>query len=251
MKKWITIAAMALLVFAVAGCSDDDCPTCPDEVTPAPSLSYVGSSTCGSSGCHESIYDIFIESGHPYKLTEVPGNMGPTFPWDGEMTREVTTGVDLARGATVANDGPPPGTAWTDFAYTIGGYGWKTRWVKPDGQVYTTGTQAQLNLWAGVPEWVPYEQDKDKPYNYSCFKCHTTGAVDEGSWPAGSSGFGTFAFGGVQCEACHGQGSQHVSDPAKFAMMVDTSPELCGKCHTRDAANRVAVSGGYIKHHEK
>jgi hypothetical protein len=184
---------------------------------------------------------MFIESGHPYKLTEVPGSQGPTYPWDDQHTS----------GAIVSRDGPPPGTSWTDFAYVIGGYGWKARWVKPDGRVYTAGTQAQLNLWANGPEWVPYHQDEDKPYDQSCFKCHTTGASEEGSWPDGTTGFGTFAFGGVQCEECHGRGSQHVTDPERFDMTVDSSPELCGRCHTRDSQNRVAVSGGFIRHHEQ
>jgi predicted CXXCH cytochrome family protein len=184
---------------------------------------------------------MFIESGHPYKLTAVPGNQGPMYPWDAEHSS----------GAIVSRDGPPPNTPWTDYAYVIGGYGWKARWVKPDGKVYTTGTEAQLNLWANEPEWVPYHQDEDKPYNYSCFKCHTTGASEEGSWPEGTTDFGTFVFGGVQCEECHGQGSQHASDPPRFDMVVDTSPALCGRCHTRDPQNRVAVSGGYIRHHEQ
>lgn len=238
MKTCLALISIALLVFSIAGCSDDDCPICPEgENTPA--LSYVSSATCAD--CHQAIYDTFVESGHPYKLNEVVGNQGPTFPWDDQHTA----------GAIVNRDGPPPGTAWTDFAYVIGGYGWKARWVKPDGRVYTTGTEAQLNLWANGPEWVPYHQGEDKKYDFSCFKCHTTGASDEGSWPDGETGFGTFAFGGVQCEECHGQGSQHASDPAKFGMMVDTSSNLCGRCHTRDAQNRVAVSGGYIRHHEQ
>jgi hypothetical protein len=183
---------------------------------------------------------MFIESGHPYKLTAVPGDQGPTYPWDDEHTS----------GAIVNRDGPPANTAWTDFAYVIGGYGWKARFVKPDGKIYTTGTP-QLNLWANGPEWVEYHLDEDKPYDYSCFKCHTTGATEDGSWPAGTSGFGSFAFGGVQCEECHGQGSQHVSDPPKYDMMVDRTSNLCGRCHTRDPQNRVLVSGGYIRHHEQ
>jgi len=242
MNRWLVlIAVVAMLAFAV-GCSDDeDCPSCPPDNT-APQLSFVGSETCGTSTCHEhdAIYAQFIESGHPYKLSAVPGNEGPTFPFDAQHPNSI-----------VANDGPPPGHAWDEFSYVIGGYGWKARWVKPDGNVFTADTTAQLNLWAGDPEWVKYHWGEDKPYNYSCFKCHTTGATEEGSWPAGSSGFGSFAFGGVQCEECHGQGSQHVSDPTRFHMSVDRSSELCGRCHTRDPENRVLVSGGYIRHHEQ
>jgi Cytochrome c554 and c-prime/Doubled CXXCH motif (Paired_CXXCH_1) len=228
---------LLLPVFALTACSDDDCPTCED--TAAPQLAYVGSQSCET--CHQANYDMFIESGHPYKLNEVVNGAAPTYPWD----------LEHASGATVAADGPPPGTTWDDFAYVIGGFGWKARWVKPDGNVYTAGKQAQLNLWASGPEWVAYHEDEVKPYNYDCFKCHTTGSSPEGSWPAGTTGWGTFAYGGVQCEECHGQGSQHVFDPATFNMTVDDSSDLCGRCHTRDSQNRVAVSGGFIRHHEQ
>ncbi len=235
------LGLIALLVGAVAfglvGCDDDE-GTTGTGGTNAPALSYVGSQTCGT--CHAEQYAEFMESGHPYKLSAVENGVPPTYPWDSEhMT-----------GATVANDGPPAGTTWDDFAYVIGGYGWKARWVKKDGNIHT-GPDVQLNLWANGPEWVAYHDGEVKPYNYSCFKCHTTGASEDGSWPEGSTGFGTFAFGGVQCEACHGEGSQHAFDPDVFEMTVDDSPELCGRCHTRDAQNRVAVSGGFIKHHEQ
>jgi len=242
MKKWIPIVAIGILAISVVGCSDDEnCPTVPEETPPPPALAYVGSQTCGTADCHETTYNTFIESGHPYKLTEVPGHSGPVYPWDSAH----------ADGAIVSVDGPPPGTTWSQFAYVIGGYGWKARFVKPDGLIYTAGPEAQLNLWADGPEWVAYHQDEDKPYNYSCFRCHTTGASPDGSWPEGESGWGTFAFGGVQCEECHGQGSQHASDPELFEMAVNPTSELCGRCHTRDAANRVEVSGGYIRHHEQ
>jgi predicted CXXCH cytochrome family protein len=237
MQKRLGWIALLLLPLVAIGCSDDKSTTGPV----IPELAYVGSATCGAAGCHQATHSTFIESGHPYKLTQVVGGQGPVYPWDAEHTG----------GGVVSRDGPPPGTNWSQFAYVIGGFFWKARWVDTLGMVHTTGTQAQLNLQAPGLEWVPYNQGKATAYNYDCFKCHTTGADPSGSWPAGSTGFGTFAFGGVQCEACHGQGSQHAVDPARFAMDVNTSSTLCGQCHTRDAQNRVAVSGGYIQHHEQ
>ena len=47
-----------------------------------------------------------------------------------------------------------------------------------------------------------------------CLQCHTTGF---------DSSSGDYAFEGVTCESCHGAG---------LTMAVDTSPELCGSCHT-------------------
>ncbi len=47
-----------------------------------------------------------------------------------------------------------------------------------------------------------------------CLECHTTG-YDRST--------GSFALEGVTCESCHGAG---------LTMEVNTSPELCGSCHT-------------------
>jgi len=252
MKKWLILIFAVMLVTFVASCSDDDeCPTCPPD-TQAPLQAYVGSATCGTSGCHDAKYAMFLESGHPYKLTEVTGGVGPVYPWDSEHPSGTTSSV-------VSVDGPPDATPWTDYAYVIGGYGWKARFVLPTGKIYTATATNQLNLWAGTGDtdkWVNYHVGEDRSYNYNCFKCHTTGASETGSWPAGTTGFGTFAFGGVQCEECHGQGAQHASDPARFEMVVNTSSTACGECHTRDPQNRVAVSGStpvttWIRHHEQ
>ena len=57
-------------------------------------------------------------------------------------------------------------------------------------------------------EW----QSKGSPSE--CLECHTTG-FDAAS--------GEYAFEGVTCESCHEAG---------LTMTVNTSPELCGSCHT-------------------
>jgi len=217
----------------LSGCGDETTPAAPAE---PPALAYVGSDACAT--CHETNYQRFVESGHPYKLTEVVGDQGPTYPWDSEHSS----------GAIVAQDGPPDGLPWSDFAYVIGGYGWKARWVKKNGLVHT-GAAVQLNLHANGPEWVAYHDGEEVKYQYSCFKCHTTGASQEGAWASETNG--TFAFGGVQCEECHGRGSQHAFSPTLFEMTIDSDKNSCGKCHTRDPGNRVLVKGGFIRHHEQ
>ncbi|MFC1803108.1 multiheme c-type cytochrome [Thermoproteota archaeon] len=50
--------------------------------------------------------------------------------------------------------------------------------------------------------------------NDSCLECHTTGYDIETE---------TYVYREVQCEVCHGPGD---------TMNRDTSPELCGECHT-------------------
>jgi hypothetical protein len=63
---------------------------------------------------------------------------------------------------------------------------------------------------------------------------------------------GNFYTGGIHCEECHGPGAAHVNthgDPSQISL--DSSSELCGRCHTRDSQNRIAASSGLIKHHEQ
>jgi hypothetical protein len=57
-------------------------------------------------------------------------------------------------------------------------------------------------------DWVA-EANKEE-----CLQCHTTGY---------DASIQDYASEGVTCEACHGAGLE---------MKVDTSPELCGSCHT-------------------
>ncbi len=62
--------------------------------------------------------------------------------------------------------------------------------------------------------------------NAYCLGCHTvgykkpTGFVDEATTPN---------LEGVQCESCHGPGSEHRGDPTKI--LKPTNAEVCGQCH--------------------
>ena len=77
---------------------------------------YRGDTTCVT--CHDNthptlgynIYQEYKKTGHPYKLNPVSG-APPMYP--------------LNTSPGVPN--PPPGTAWGDFTFVIGGYGWKAR----------------------------------------------------------------------------------------------------------------------------
>jgi hypothetical protein len=204
---------------------------------------YAGSSVC--QGCHNNVnpnlnYNIWEEyskTGHPFKLNGVSG-AAPTYP---------------------ANTSPglpntPNGTTWSDFAYVIGGYGWKARWVKTDGRVFTANDSAQYNLDDG--SWVAYHLGEDRPYNYGCFKCHTTGAVETGSWngvPLDS--LGEWSEPGVRCEGCHGPGGDHAGDPFNISPPIQGDSlkfDNCGECHQRGGkTNAIPASGGYIRHHEQ
>ena len=206
---------------------------------------YVGTAKCIE--CHKEHGETFLKSGHPYKLTKVEGGKAPTRPYDA-----VTGGVP----------DPPLGLKWTDISYVIGGFGWKARYVGTDGYI-VTGTATDKTQWnfkntytGQGTGWVAYHAGEKKPY--TCGTCHTTGWIpctdtkDGCKKQDGMEGMhGSFAAGGVQCEACHGPGSDHAKYPYLIQAEIDRSPEACGVCHRRGDISKTDASGGFIKHHEQ
>lgn len=235
---------------------------------------WVGSEAC--SGCHATKYNDWIQSGHPYKFTVIENNQPPVYP------PEVINFQD----EWMPNLGDGTHT-WADVAGVIGGYGWKTRFVGQDGHVIGTAGSAystgfghnQFNFYGGENHgWVDYNPGDEKIYNYSCFKCHTTGGTQEGTWLPAVEGLGTFTEQGIGCESCHGPGGDHIQSPSssnidlvyEFAHLdndlgglevdgVVQTPDpngndvnfLCGTCHNRSYTDPINASGGFIKHHEQ
>lgn len=204
-----------------------------DGVSFAPAT-FIGTEACAE--CHQEISDVFMDSGHPYKLTKVVDGQPPEYPF-----------TDLP--------GPPEGYTWDDISYVIGGYNWKARFIDQDGFIITgdeDGT-TQYNFFNPDVElgneWVAYHPGEEKPYD--CGACHTTGYSPEGNQDGLEGLVGTWAFGGVQCEECHGPGSLHASHPKSFGMKVDRDAEACGDCHFRGVAEEVDASDGFIQHHEQ
>jgi hypothetical protein len=195
---------------------------------------FVGSETCGQ--CHEAIYDVFLLSGHPHKLTRVVDGRPPSFPF-----------TNVPR--------PPDGYTWDDISYVIGGYNWKARFIDNDGYIITgdADSATQFNLFNATlglgNEWVPYSPGQQRPY--TCGACHTTGYSPDGNQDGMEGIVGTWAAPGIQCEECHGPGSLHASHPISFGMKVDRDSAACGACHVRDDAETIPASGGFIQHHEQ
>ena len=199
------------------------------QVIQADLSAYVGSEACQS--CHSTIYDSFKKTGHPFKLT----------PADSAQQAGYYPFTQLP--------GPPSSvTGWDDVSYVIGGFWWKTRFVGADGYIITAGGQNQYNF--ETEEWVDYHKDEQNK-EYDCGECHTTGYSTEGHQDGLVGVVGTWAFPGVQCEACHGKGSLHVQSPKDYSMTIDRSSTMCGKCHVRDNAYKIDADGGWIKHHEQ
>ena len=200
-------------------------------------LGYVGMDTCG--GCHEEQYEQVIRSGHPYKLTYV-GGAAPAPP---------------PEFAGTFPNAPPSGFSWADISYTIGGWGWKVRFMDLDGYIVTSGatepyTAVQYNIANG--SWSNYHAGEDpgtKPYD--CGPCHTTGYSPEGNQGGLPGIVGTWTEEGVTCEACHGPGGNHIQNPDIVLMRVDRDSEACGECHIRGDARVIPASGGFTRHHEQ
>ena len=197
---------------------------------------YVTAKTCAA--CHSAISDEVNMSGHPYKLNPVVNGQPPEYPF--------TEVLDT-----------PEGYTWDDITYVIGGYNWKARFIDKDGYIITGADEnatTQYNFanpnvgndagWAGY-----HAGEEQKPYN--CGTCHTTGYQPEGNQDGLPGLIGTWSEPGIQCESCHGPGSNHVADPYGVALKVDRTSESCGSCHRRGDVESINASGGFIKHHEQ
>ena len=202
---------------------------------------YVGMESC--SECHQDIYDTFIQTGHPWKLTPVVDGQPPEYPFT-----EVPE--------------PPEGYTWDDISYVIGGYNWKARFINKEGYIITdapgqSGNADYLNQYnfanpiVGTEAgWTTYHSGEEN-LPYDCGSCHTTGYSPEGNQDGLPGIVGTWTEPGVRCEECHGPGSLHVENPRGVRMFVDRDAELCGQCHLRGDPEAINASGGFIQHHEQ
>lgn len=202
---------------------------------------YVGAQAC--AGCHSDIYDIYIKSGHAWKLNPVVDGQPPNYPF--------TQITEL-----------PEGYTWDDILYVIGGYNWKARFVNKEGYIITdapgssgnTGYLNQFNFANSIvgkeAGWVTYHSGEENVL-YDCGACHTTGYSPRGNQDGLPGIVGTWAEPGVKCEACHGPGSLHITNPQGISMQVDRDAEQCGQCHIRGEIESVDADGSFIKHHEQ
>ena len=200
---------------------------------------YVGSQTC--SGCHQDIAETFKNTGHPWNQTKIVDGNPPAYPF---------TKIEE----------PPTGYTWADISYVIGGYNWKAIFVDKNGYIITdapgkSGSADYLNQWNLASSllkkpagWASYQPGVANLPN-DCGVCHSTGystfasTAHQDDLPGI---IGTWNEPGVQCEACHGPGSLHASNPQGIRMLIDRSSQLCLNCHNRDSA--LTITNGFIDH---
>jgi hypothetical protein len=194
-------------------------------VSSASAAEYAGSEKC--SMCHMEKFNDWKTSGHPYKL----------------------------RPASAAKYAPlplPKGYTWDDISYVIGGHRWKARYMDKKGYLITADKDGkamptQWNIVSG--KWVNYKAGEKAKYD--CGPCHMTGYKKEGNQDGLEGIVGTWAFPAIHCEECHGPGGEHVKSGDKTKISLETSPDLCGKCHIRGEKGKIPAKDGYIEHHEQ
>ncbi len=192
----------------------------------ASAADYVGSNKCFS--CHQEQFNYWQASGHPYKIRKA------------EKVRY--TGIPL-----------PPGYAWEEIAYVIGGANKKARFIDLEGYIITKakdGSEAktQYNMQDG--SWSFYHKNEKKPYK--CGPCHMTNYKKGGNQDGLPGMIGTWSENGIGCEECHGAGEQHIAAPTKANISINSSSDACAKCHQRGGTGaKPPAKGGFIKHHEQ
>jgi Cytochrome c554 and c-prime len=200
---------------------------------------YVGDTTCG--GCHKDIYDTYIKSGHPWVLNPIENGKAPEFPF-----RKLS---ELPKGYT-----------WDDVSYVIGGYWFKARYLDKEGYIVTdepgkTGDTEYLNQWNYAnpkldkkAAWATYQSGTEN-LPFDCGACHSTGYSPNGNQDNLPGIIGTWAQPGTRCEACHGPGGLHATNPQGFLMRIDRDSSACSKCHQHSGLEPLEAVDVFIDNH--
>ncbi|WP_299795344.1 Ig-like domain-containing protein [uncultured Shewanella sp.] len=220
-------------------------------------LTYVGTETC--IACHTDKKS-YYETGHNFKLTKIIDGKMPVYPFT-----SLDGSIELMDGVTNTLGKPE---SWADISYVIGGYKKVGMFIDANGYIIN-GTKVKPivapkgeKVTTMLPEY-PYKDPDASPYGY-CGRCHTTGWKDYTEGAGDNRNLnrqddlpgmdGTFAMTGVQCESCHGAGSEHIKAPAKHNIVKIAEARVpgdytaedmgygkaaaCIECHTTDDAVR-------------
>ncbi|MBI5206884.1 MAG: hypothetical protein HY934_03745 [Candidatus Firestonebacteria bacterium] len=107
---------LLLVVFLIAlACSTSGKKDKKSDAADTTTATYVGSKNC--EGCHSTIYNNFIKSGHKWILNKVENGQPPSYPY---------SNVTLTL---------PAGYEWKDISYVLGGYGWKAYYLDTTGKI--------------------------------------------------------------------------------------------------------------------
>lgn len=186
---------------------------------------YVGSKACFS--CHPEQYNEWQTSGHSRILRSAEKARDARFPL-------------------------PPGYAWDEISYVVGGANKRINYINKEGYLVTgakDGSEARTQYNLEDDSWSFYHKGQKKPF--SCGPCHMTAYSKEGHQDGIEGIVGTWVEDSVGCEECHGPGSDHVKS-LKYRLRLDVSAEACGKCHQRGGIGpNPPVQDGFLRHHQQ
>lgn len=195
---------------------------------------FIGSRLC--FGCHRDVGPAHLESRHALTLSAVAdeGAVLGDFAQTSEALIVQLPGEDEPRALTL-----------DDIAYAVGtGRNVQRYLVAVEGEA-AEGEEAateylvlpvEWNVRTG--QWQPYILAGEWPapeydWENQCAACHVTGfTVEAGAW----------LEDGVQCETCHGPGSDHLAvvrsrdaKPEAISASIVLSPDsaICGQCHSQ------------------
>lgn len=192
---------------------------------------YVGSKACAE--CHEEIFQVQHNSRHPKMIQDVKADPSvivadfSTLPEDASFKREeivYTIGSKFKQRFMLRKDTPGK-EGYPEENYIIGNYQWNTETQKWQG--YTPTKDWYHDAWPDDPSMVFT--------SHTCDGCHFTGFNSQYQR----------IEPGVNCENCHGRGSQHVADGLKESIYLATNHdpqramEVCIQCHMRNVDKKL------------
>lgn len=207
-----------------------------DDPEDDPEREFVGSRLC--MGCHRDVGPAHLESRHALTLSAAA---------DSAVLGDFTQASD-ALAVQLPGEDAPRAVTLDDIAYAVGTGRTVQRYlVAVEGEAAENETAPTEYLvlpfeWNALSgQWQPYTLTDEWPapeYDWEdqCAACHVTGyAADEAVW----------LEDGVQCETCHGPGSDHIAvvrardaSPEDVSASIVLSPDsaICGACHSQGAA---------------
>jgi len=127
---------------------------------------------------------------------------------------------------------------------------WGISFAGPSSQAEYVGAKKckmchikQYKAWEKIDMAKAYERIANEPDKEKCYKCHTTGYGQ----PSGFKDLeATPNLKGVQCESCHGPGSEHLAvkatDKAKKKATIKPRPTSCSNCHNPHVSDKAAAA---------
>jgi len=110
-----------------------------------------------------------------------------------------------------------------------------TEYTYTGADACTTCHPAQYDNWLQTAHAGAYKTlvDKGRNFDTECLSCHTTGYGETGGYDVSQADASPLL--NVQCESCHGPGSNHKE---KGTILRTVGPEVCVSCHAEQHSPR-------------